>query len=95
MFYDLVQKLLYKSVKQQQNGGGKNVQPAGEYNNLSLFFTMLAIFIIKVLLVMISYNIVAPKVLEKWGRDPSKFRPLSFVECIFIVILFNNLFSRF
>jgi len=44
---------------------------------------------------MISYNIVVPKLMEKWGKNPENFRPISFVESIFIVILFNNLFSTF
>jgi len=97
MFYDLVQKLLYKSMNNSnQMGGAKGMMmPVPEYSGLSLFLTVLALFIIKVLLVMISYNIVGPKVMEKWGMDPTRFRPLTFVECIFIVILFNQLFSRF
>lgn len=98
MFYDLVQSLVVNGFKVQnkkQSGGAVSVPAESNISGASLFFTMLAIFVIKVLLVMISYNIVVPKMMEKWGKDPEDFRPLSFVESVFIVILFNNLFSRF
>jgi hypothetical protein len=48
-----------------------------------------------VLLVMISYNIVVPRILESYSVDMQRFRTISFLESIFLVILFNNLFSRF
>jgi len=92
MFYDLVQNLVFNSnSSKKQIGGGSS----DTYSSGTVFFTMLAVFIIKVLLVMISYNILGPRMLEKWGKDPSTFRPITFVEGIFIVILFNNLFTRF
>ena len=91
MFYDLVKKIIFNSFNKKMTGGAE----VSQYSNLSLFFIMIGLFIIKVLLVMISYNIVVPRILEKWGKNPEDFRPLSFVECVFIIILFNNLFNRF
>jgi hypothetical protein len=94
MIYDLVQSFMTTGFSGKKMSGGAAVA-GSSMSGWSLFFSLLLIFIIKVLLVMISYNMVAPTVLEKWGKNPQEFRPLSFVECIFIVILFNNLFSRF
>jgi len=96
MFFDLVQNLLFSTVssKKTSQQGGASTLDAG-MSNMTLFFSMLLIFLIKVLLVMISYNIVVPKLMDKYRQDPAKFRPISFVESIFLVILFNNLFSRF
>jgi hypothetical protein len=68
----------------------------GSYSNGFLFFIIaLSMFLIKVLLVMISYNIVVPRLLESYGNDMTKFRQLNFLEGIFLVILFNNLFGKF
>jgi hypothetical protein len=94
MFYDLVKSFLVNSFKNNKKQIGGAPMEQG-YSSLSLFFTMLAVFLIKVLLVMISYNILGPRIMEKWGRDPKNFRALSFTESIFLVILFNNLFARF
>lgn len=96
MFFDFVQNLLFSNInvqKKTQQGGASTLDSG--MSNMTLFFSMLLIFLIKVLLVMISYNIIVPKLMDKYRQDPSLFRPITFVESIFLVILFNNLFSRF
>ncbi len=98
MFTDLIQKFLLSDMKKSVSLKGGATMIANEMTGgqkIEIFLWFLALFIIKVLLVMISYNIVGPRIMEKWGKDPDNFRPLSFVESIFIVILFNNLFNRF
>jgi hypothetical protein len=74
-----------------QTGGGNSFNTNGAF----IFLVGLIIFFIKVLLVQISYNIVVPRLLSSYNVNMMRYRPLSFVEAIFLVILFNNLFSRF
>lgn len=92
MFNSIVENftLAKSSAKIVQSGGSEKIG-----NGFMIFFISLSVFFIKVLLVMISYNIVVPRILENWGNDLRRFRPITFVESIFLVILFNNLFSRF
>jgi hypothetical protein len=75
--------------------GGAAAASESSGNGFMLFLITLCLFLIKVLLVMISYNIVVPRVLESYSVDMQRFRTITFVESIFLVILFNNLFSRF
>jgi len=99
MFGSLVEHFIFNS----QNGGGimkkmsggVSVMPETSGNGFMLFLITLCLFLIKVLLVMISYNIVIPRILDSYSVDMQRFRTISFVEAIFLVILFNNLFSRF
>jgi len=99
MFGSLVEHFIFNS----QNGGGimkkmsggVSVMPETSGNSFMLFLITLCLFLIKVLLVMISYNIVMPRILDSYSVDMQRFRTISFVEAIFLVILFNNLFSRF
>ena len=95
MFSSVIENFLFNegSAKMMKGGAGSM---DGAYSNGFLFFIIaLAMFFIKVLLVMISYNIVVPKLLESYGNDLTKFRQLNFLEGIFLVILFNNLFGKF
>ena len=99
MFGSLVEHFIFNS----QNGGGimkkmsggVSVMPETSGNGFMLFLITLCLFLIKVLLVMISYNIVIPRILDSYSVDMQRFRKISFAESIFLVILFNNLFSRF
>lgn len=99
MFGSLVEHFIYNS----QNGGNMMKKMAGgaaavsesNGNGFMLFLITLCLFLIKVLLVMISYNIVVPRILESYSVDMQRFRTITFLESIFLVILFNNLFSRF
>jgi len=99
MFGSLVEHFIYNS----QNGGSMMKKMAGgaaavsesSGNGFMLFLITLCLFLIKVLLVMISYNIVVPRILDSYSVDMQRFRTITFLESIFLVILFNNLFSRF
>jgi hypothetical protein len=99
MFGSLVEHFIFNT----QNGGsvmkkmmgGASVMPESSGNGFMLFLITLCLFLIKILLVMISYNIVVPRILESYSVDMRRFRTITFLESIFLVILFNNLFSRF
>jgi hypothetical protein len=98
MFGSLVEHFIFNS----KNGGtsmkkmmGGAVDEGSGGNGIMLFLITLCLFLIKVLLVMISYNIVVPRILESYSVDMQRFRTITFLESIFLVILFNNLFSRF
>ncbi len=64
---------------------------------LSIMLLALFVLLIKGILVMFSYNWIAPKLIFNF-RNQYKledFRPLTIWEAIIVVILFNNLFSRY
>ena len=64
-------------------------------DSLSLFVMVILVFFIKVILVQWSYNRIFPLLrYNMTGNTTKDFRPLTFVESIIVVILFNNLFSR-
>ena len=64
-------------------------------DSLQLFLMMILIFFIKVFLVQWSYNRIFPILrYNAVGNSTKDFRPLTFIESIIVVILFNNLFSR-
>lgn len=80
-------------------GGGlspksfENMAPSFELFLMSIFMLL-----IKGLIVMLSYNLIAPKLISNFKTQynpQQEFRPLSFWEGILVVILFNNLFSRY
>jgi hypothetical protein len=93
MFSSVIENLMFNGNTSKIMSGGDGVSSFG--NGFMFFIIAVAMLLIKVLLVMISYNIVVPRLLESWGNDLSHFKQLNFLEGIFLVILFNNLFSRF
>jgi hypothetical protein len=101
MFGSLVEHFIFNSqnsgsVVKKMIGGSPSMMPeTSTGNGFMLFLITLCLFLIKVLLVMISYNIVVPRILESYSVDMQRFRTITFLESIFLVILFNNLFSRF
>jgi hypothetical protein len=99
MFSSLVEHFMYNSQNStgimKKMTGGVSVMSETSGNSFMLFLITLCLFLIKVLLVMISYNIVIPRILDSYSVDMQRFRQISFWEAIFLVILFNNLFSRF
>jgi hypothetical protein len=102
MFGSLVEHFIFNSqnggaaMKKMMGGAAAAAAAEGSSGNgFMLFLITLCLFLIKVLLVMISYNIVVPRILESYSVDMQRFRTISFLETIFLVILFNNLFSRF
>jgi len=62
-------------------------------DSLSLLLMLILVFFIKVILVQWSYNTIFPLLRYNMINDTKDFRPLTFVEGIVVVILFNNLFS--
>lgn len=102
MFGSLVEHFIFNSqnggaaMKKMMGGAAAAVAAEGSRGGgFMLFLITLCLFLIKVLLVMISYNIVVPRILESYSVDMQRFRTITFLESIFLVILFNNLFSRF
>ena len=100
MFGSLVEHFIFNSqnggaTMKKMIGGAAAAAEGSGGNGFMLFLITLCLFLIKVLLVMISYNIVVPRILESYSVDMQRFRTISFLESIFLVILFNNLFSRF
>jgi hypothetical protein len=63
-------------------------------DSLQLFLMLFLVFFIKVFLVQWSYNRIFPVLRYNFIGQKGNFRPLTFVESIIVVILFNNLFSR-
>jgi hypothetical protein len=61
-------------------------------DSLSLFLMFVLLFFIKVFLVQWSYNKIFPLLRYNITGNTKNFRPLTFVESIIVVILFNNLF---
>ena len=64
-----------------------------EVDSLQLFLMVVLVFFIKVILVQWSYNTIFPVLRYNMTNDTKDFRPLTFVESIVVVILFNNLFN--
>jgi hypothetical protein len=63
-------------------------------DSVSLFLMLILTFFIKVVLVQWSYNTIFPVLRYNMTSQQGDFRPLTFIESIVFVILFNNLFSR-
>ena len=95
MFSSVIENFLFTGGATKIMKGGAGSMDMSYSNGFLFFIIALAMFFIKVLLVMISYNIVVPRLLESYGNDMTKFRQLNFLEGIFLVILFNNLFGKF
>ena len=95
MIKDLLKKLLFKSVNLNQKGGNNGMFSNDPFNSGTLFFITIIFLIIKVLIVMICYNYIVPRLMISYNVDISKFRYLNFLESLILVILFNNLFCSF
>ena len=63
-------------------------------DSVSLFLMLILTFFIKVILVQWSYNTIFPVLRYNMTSRQGDFRPLTFVESIIVVILFNNLFGQ-
>ena len=95
MIKDFIKKLLFKSVNLNQKGGSIGMFSNDPFNSGALFFITIIFLIIKVLIVMICYNYIIPRLMVSYNMDISKFRYLNFLESLVLVILFNNLFCNF
>ena len=81
-------------MKLIQQGGAKAVKAPGVGGNFLMLFTAALIALLfRGLLVYLTYNSIAPKLAENVGGDPGKFRPLSVMEALLMVILIQNLFN--
>ena len=58
-----------------------------DMSGLSMFFIVAIILVVKTFLVKVCYNEVVPKIM----KDNNVYR-LTFVDSLFLVILFSNLF---
>ena len=58
-----------------------------DMSGLSMFFIVAIILVVKTFLVKVCYNEVVPKIM----KDDNVYR-LNFVDSLFLVILFSNLF---
>ena len=63
-------------------------------DSLQLFLMVVLVFFIKVFLVQWSYNRIFPLLRYNMTNSTKDFRPLTFIESIIVVILFNNLFGK-
>ena len=80
MIKDLLKKLLFKSVNLNQKGGNNGMFSNDPFNSGTLFFITIIFLIIKVLIVMICYNYIVPRLMISYNVDISKFRYLNFIQ---------------
>ena len=86
----------YNSSNKLLSGGNKTIST--QPNMLTLFFIALLLLITKGFIVYILYNFLVPEIIyslsNKSKEDIEKqFKPISFMQSILLVILFNTLFS--
>tara|TARA_B100000212_G_C27003005_1_gene375798 strand:+ start:190 stop:426 length:237 start_codon:yes stop_codon:yes gene_type:complete len=76
-------------------GGGSKIKKALKSGTFSIGIISMLVFIYagKALLVMYTYNSVAPRLISNWDRDTNNFRPLSYTEALMFTILANMLFT--
>ena len=87
-----------KNFKNILVGGGIVSKGLVENESMLYLFGMsLLILLIKGLLVMVTYNFMAPKIAYNLNTNYEyrKFRRISLLEGILLVILFTNLFNHF
>ena len=90
MINDYLKSLINK--KTTMSGGSANGNSSG-FVGFYVFFFSLFMLVVKSFLVMLSYNLVVPRILMSYNVNMSKYRPITFIEGVLLVILFNNLFS--
>lgn len=88
----MITQYLQNIISKKTMSGGGNGEGSG-FVGFYLFFFSLFLLIVKSFLVMLSYNLVIPKILSSYNVNMSKYRPINFIEAVLLVILFNNLFS--
>ena len=77
-----------------QKGGAKAVMGQGTgINMLALFIVAILAIMMRAFIVQISYNAVAPKLVDNLGVDSTNFRPITFMESVLLVILAQNLLN--
>lgn len=93
----MISRAVEKFVMRNMSGGGKmdRVSSGAGVSGLYVFLFSLLMLLVKAFLVMLSYNYVMPDLLSSYGVDMRSYRPLTFVNALLLVILFNNLFNYF
>ena len=76
-------------------GGGKKVKTALVTGTLSISMIALlvGVYLLKAIIVQITYNSVAPRLIANWGNQTSQFKPLTFQEALMFTLLANFLFN--
>ena len=80
-------------------GGAMKNKKSGKNNYVTVFLSLLVIFLINALLVMWSYNIVVPKIAGSMSSTPSvtynsvSQASLNYGDAVVLLILFQTLFA--
>jgi len=89
--HDMVAPAFHAAV---QSGGAKKAKGG---NGLLLFVIILALFLIRTYIVQFSFNRAVPALVVRLAAKPEKilanFRPLTFVEAMFVTLLASALFN--
>ena len=88
----------YNSSNKLLSGGNKTITTSKQPDMLSLFFIALLLLITKGFIVYILYNFLVPEIIYSLSNKSKEeiekqFKPISFMQSILLVILFNTLFS--
>ena len=87
---DIIQPVLFG-----QSGGGQH--KVDSTTGLLLFGIIIILFLIRSYIVQFAFNRVVPSLIVNTTAEPDKilnhFRPLSYVEAIFLTLLISSLFS--
>tara|TARA_Y100001958_G_scaffold45537_1_gene30380 strand:- start:207 stop:446 length:240 start_codon:yes stop_codon:yes gene_type:complete len=76
-------------------GGGLKIQKLfkGDIGSgLSLFLILLLVLLARAYIVLVTYNIIWPKLVSNSGADNSNFKPITYYESLLIVLLFSFMF---
>ena len=77
-------------------GGGKKVKALlnGETgaNPLAVMAVLIVLFLLRALVVQVTYNKVVPKIVSQWNKTDNEFKPLTFEEALLFTILISFLF---
>ena len=97
MISKFIENLVMNKMGGTMKGGGSNNSGGNGtgFYGFYVFFFSLFMLIIKSFLVMISYNLVIPRILVSYNVNMTQYRPITFIEGLLLVILFNNLFNYF
>ena len=80
-------------------GGAMKNQNSGKNNYVTVFLTLLVIFLINALLVMWSYNLIVPKIAGSMSSTPQvtynnvSQASLNYGDAVVLLILFQTLFA--
>ena len=76
-------------------GGGqkiKNLFKGNLSDTLYLFLILLLVLLARSYIVLVSYNLIWPKLVKNSGGDTHNFREITYYEALLIVLLFTFMF---